>query len=71
MDSHQEYKAKGYSEAEVEILLALNTLQNNQNEILKHYVRKSDFEPVRNLVYGMVGLILVAFASALIVLVIK
>ena len=34
------------------------------------YVTKSEFEPVRNLVYGMVAIILVAVVGALIALVI-
>jgi hypothetical protein len=34
------------------------------------YVTRAEFEPIRNLVYGAVGLILIAFLTALIALVI-
>ena len=71
MSIQSDYKEKGYTEAEVEILLALNTLQNNQKDILKNYVRKSDFEPVKNLVYGLVSIVLIAVASGIVALVIK
>ena len=36
-----------------------------------HYVTKEQFEPVRNIVYGMVGIILVAVIGALITLVVR
>jgi len=77
MPVDQEYKAKGYSEAEVEILLAINTLQSDVETLKKaveatptDYVKREEFEPIRKLVYGVVALILVAVASGLIALVI-
>ena len=66
-----DFKEKGYSEAEVEILKLLTKLQTNQEAILKNYVTKDEFAPVQKLVYGLVGLVLVAVASGLIALVIQ
>lgn len=36
-----------------------------------HFVTREEFDPVKKVVYGMVGLILVAVAGALIALVVK
>lgn len=66
-----ELKGKGYSDAEVEILKILTKLQTNQEIILNNYVTKDEFAPVQKLVYGLVGLILVAVTSGLIALVIQ
>lgn len=76
--SNKEYEDKGYSEAEVEILLTLNTLKNDV-EVLKKvveatptdYVKRAEFEPIQKLVYGVVALILVAVMSGVVALVIQ
>ena len=60
-----------YTKAEVEILQLLTKLETNQESILKNYVTKDEFAPVQKLVYGLVGLVLVAVASGLIALVIR
>lgn len=78
MTVDQEYKAKGYSEAEVEILLTLNTLKNDVDVLKKFvettptdYVKRAEFEPIQKLVYGVVALILVAVMSGVVALVIQ
>ena len=71
MTPEQEYAKKGYTKAEVEILQLLTKLETNQESILKNYVTKDEFAPVQKLVYGLVGLVLVAVASGLIALVIR
>lgn len=40
------------------------------NKVSSHYVSKEEFEPVKNIVYGLVTLILVAVVGALIALVV-
>jgi hypothetical protein len=40
------------------------------NSLKMNYVRKEEFQPVRNIVYGMMGLIAVAVVGALIRLVV-
>ena len=45
-------------------------LVKRSDEDSRNYVERKEFEPVRNLVYGLVGLILVAFVGAIIALVI-
>lgn len=46
---------------------AVNSLRE---DISQNYVTKDAFEPVRNVVYGLVGLILISVVGALIALVI-
>lgn len=46
---------------------AINELRK---EVAEGYVRKEEFRPVKSIAYGAVGLILIAFITALIVLVI-
>lgn len=41
------------------------------DKLEKEYVTKDQFEPVKNIVYGLVSLILVAVVGALVALVIK
>jgi hypothetical protein len=41
-----------------------------KNNVQQGYVSKDEFEPVRRIVYGLVGLILVAVVGALISLVV-
>jgi ABC-type phosphate transport system permease subunit len=50
----------------LESRLALLDKKNNEA-----YVTKSEYEPVRKIVYGIVSLVLVAFMTALIALVIR
>ena len=40
------------------------------NKVSSHYVSKEEFEPIKKIVYGMVGLILVAVVGALVALVV-
>lgn len=41
------------------------------DKIDKNYVTKDEFEPIRKLVYGMVGLILVAVVGAVMTLILR
>jgi hypothetical protein len=40
-------------------------------KISTHYVSREEFEPIKKIVYGMVGLVLVAVVGALVSLVVK
>ena len=67
------YRARGYTEGEVEILLSIRELQGQVKllrENSERYVSKVEFEPVQKIVYGMVGIILVAVIGALVALVV-
>ena len=67
-----EYKNRGYSEAEMEILLRLVRLEVEVHQLttgVALYVRRDEFKPVQQLVYGMVGVVLLAFVGALVALV--
>ncbi len=66
-----DYKEKGYSEAEVEILLKIERLTGLVDVVVKSYVKREEFEPVQRLVYGLVGVILMAVVVAMIALVIQ
>jgi len=48
-----------------------NEVSNLRSDIHDGYITKTEFEPVQRLVYGMVGIILVAVVGALIALVIQ
>jgi len=67
------YRERGYTEAEVEILLSIRELQG-QVKLLREnsekYVSKLEFEPIQRIVYGMVAIILVAVLGALVALVV-
>ena len=39
-------------------------------KVSTHYISKEEFEPIKRIVYGMVGLILVAVVGALVALVV-
>jgi thiosulfate reductase cytochrome b subunit len=71
MTLKDDYMRKGYTKAEVDILVKLATIETNQTTILKNYVRKDQFEPVQRLVYGLVALVLIAVMSGLIALVLQ
>lgn len=47
------------------------TLSAIVDKLENHYVTQDQFKPVKNVVYGMTGLMLVAIVGALIKLVIK
>jgi len=59
-----EYRDKGYSKAEVEILVQLAELKTKVETVIDNYVKREEFEPVQRLVYGLTGLILTAVAIA-------
>lgn len=46
-------------------------LDQIDNKLNASYVSKDEFEPIKRIVYGMVGLILVAVVGALVSLVVK
>ena len=46
-------------------------LDSVDQKISLHYVSREEFEPIKKIVYGMVGLILVAVVGALLSLVVK
>lgn len=46
-------------------------LRDWKDESREQYVTKARFEPVQNLVYGMVGLILIAVITALLAIVVR
>ena len=46
-------------------------LDGVDQKISTHYVSREEFEPIKKIVYGMVGLILVAVVGALVSLVVK
>ena len=46
-------------------------LDHIDEKLDKHYVTKEEFLPIRNIVYGMVGLILISVTTALLALVIS
>ena len=71
--TEQAYRARGYSEAEVEILLKLEQLKAEVHQLKEaagKYVSRAEFEPIQKIVYGMVGFILLAFIGAVVALVI-
>lgn len=41
-------------------------LDSIETQVTSHYITKDEFEPVKRLVYGMVGLILIAVVGALV-----
>lgn len=45
-------------------------LQEQRKEAKENYIRKEEFDPVKRIVYGLVGLILVAVVGAIIALVV-
>jgi ABC-type phosphate transport system permease subunit len=58
-----------YLKDEIKALESRLALLDNKNK--EAYVTKSEYEPVRKIVYGIVSLVLVAFMTALIALVIR
>lgn len=52
------------------VIYIQKTVTEMNDKLDAHYVTKDQFEPVRNLVYGMVGIILTAVVVAIIKLII-
>ena len=71
MTTQQEYKAKGYSEAEMEIIKLLTKLETNQIRLLNTYVSKDEFAPIQKLVYGLVAVIVTGVIASLLALVVQ
>lgn len=68
-----EFEKKGYSKAEVEILVKLTRLETELKNLTKKtetFVTKDEFAPIQRLVYGVVGVILVAVVGGIIALVV-
>jgi len=64
-------KIRNFDELGVHVSYIRRDIKEIKDQITANYVTKNEFQPVRNLVYGMVGLILVAVVGALITLVLK
>jgi predicted Holliday junction resolvase-like endonuclease len=61
---------RGYVKRE-EFEQAVCDMKKNDEKLDNRFVKKEEFEPVRNLVYGAVGIILMAVLSALVYLVVN
>jgi len=48
-----------------------DTMKSLDQKVSSHYVSKEEFEPIKKIVYGLVGLILVAVVGALVSLVVR
>ncbi|MEK6883962.1 MAG: hypothetical protein AABY22_30310 [Nanoarchaeota archaeon] len=48
-----------------------NDIEEIKLKLEKHYVLKEEFDPIKNLVYGGVGLILIGVLGAILMLIIK
>jgi hypothetical protein len=64
MDNHD-------NNIEVELKYIRRDLDEIKAKLSNNYITKNEFAPVRNLVYGLVGLILTSFIGALVTLVLK
>ena len=60
-----------FKDVKDEVSKLINALDKYEEKSTTLYVLKSDFEPIRKLVYGAVGLILVTVLSAFMLLVVK
>ena len=63
-----------YTRGEVEILVRIERLEAEiraYRDQATSYVRKEEFQPVRMIVYGMVGIILLSFIGAIVALVLR
>jgi hypothetical protein len=56
---------------EVTLLDVYKLLEQMKDDIDDKYVSRKEFEPIKNVVYGLVSLILVAFVTGITSLVIK
>ncbi len=54
-----------------EIKVQVVRLETLMNLMQDNYVTRAEFEPVRNLVYGLVGLLLTGVVGAMIALIVK
>jgi hypothetical protein len=63
--------AREQSGIEVKLEFILKELDEIKSKLENNYVSQEAFLPVRNLVYGMVSLILVSVVGALITLIVK
>lgn len=64
-------KAKADGQLTSDILYIKEKVDNIETKLQSNYITKEEFAPVKQLVYGMVSLILVAVVGALVTLVIK
>ena len=72
MPDSEKTNTKNFSAAEVEILLELQSLRLEMvqlRESTQKNVSRVEFEPIQRLVYGMVGVVLLAFATGVVALV--
>lgn len=56
---------------EVKLEFILKELDEIKAQLEKKYVSQSEFTPVKNIAYGMVGLILTAVVGSLLTLILK
>ena len=52
-------------------LLLLNKIEKVENTLQTYYVTQQEFAPIKSIVYGMVGVILLAVVGGLVALLIK
>jgi hypothetical protein len=68
MSSSEEFK-QGRMEATLERIES--DIKEIQAKLDSHYVTQSEFAPVKNIVYGLVGSILLAVLASIVALVVK
>lgn len=49
----------------------IGEIKDSVADLKDSFITRAEFEPIKNVVYGMVGLVLISFLGAIIALVIK
>ena len=71
MEQTEERRAISFEVIDTKLNFIMQSVKDIKQDLEKNYVTRMEFEPVKKVIYGLVGIILVAVVGAVIALVVK
>ena len=71
MENAEERRAISFEVIDTKLNFIMQSVKDIKQDLEKNYVTRMEFDPVKKIIYGLVGIILVAVVGAVIALVVK
>ena len=71
MEHAEERRAISFEVIDTKLNFIMQSVKDIKQDLEKNYVTRMEFDPVKKVIYGLIGIILVAVVGAVIALVVK
>ena len=71
MENAEERRAISFEVIDTKLNFIMQSVKDIKQDLEKNYVTRMEFEPIKKIIYGLIGVILLAVVGAMVALVIK